>query len=368
MNPLKISFLATGDELIQGDTQDTNGGYFARTLHDQGAKIYQHMQVSDNIDEICAALRYLLEHSEAVVICGGLGPTSDDNTRFAVSKVTGRELEFHEDSWQKIIERFKQFKLNLVPSNRQQALFPAGAIVYPNPNGSAPGCYLPWEGKHIFMVPGPPRECRPMFDTHIVGTLEQLKFYDKKPIYRWLTMGLSESEVGEKIDAIAKPAGFETGYRWSYPYLEVKIFAQDHDPDLNTIDQIHSFLEPLCVSTHREDAIMILDKALETLDKPIHVVDEITDGFTGKLLDKPGLIFTDKATAESESIRLIVHANPTVISNQMPAGTITLSSKGYVNDDLIHEQSFTVPMRGPDVLHYVRAYLAWQLARFIEKV
>jgi len=100
----RISFLATGNEIIEGEIQDTNGNYFARTLHELGATIYQHVQVSDNRDEICNALHYLLAHSDAVIITGGLGPTSDDNTRYAVAEVTQKELIFDDASWKYIEE------------------------------------------------------------------------------------------------------------------------------------------------------------------------------------------------------------------------------------------------------------------------
>jgi molybdenum cofactor synthesis domain-containing protein len=364
----KISFLATGNELIEGDTQDTNGTYFARSLHDRGARIYQHMLVSDTTSEIVDALRYLLAHSDAVITCGGMGPTSDDNTRYAVSECTGETLVFHEPSWEAIEERFQRFHLKLVPSNRQQALFPEGSTVYPNQHGSAPACYFPWENKHIFMLPGPPKECRPIFDTQIIPQLQALDFFQPRHIFRWLTLGLSESEIAETIDALAKKRGFETGYRWSYPYLEIKIIAENETPDLSLIAEANYVLNPYCISRDRKDATETLKEKLRALDKIIYIDNAMVDNLDPEFMKDPHLIYMDKNEGLQRPHFFSAQASP-LISLQLPeTQRITFSAQGYVHEQPRMKHRITLPCRGPEVILAAQAYFAWQLAQFIQKI
>jgi molybdenum cofactor synthesis domain-containing protein len=363
-NPVKkISFMATGNEIIEGDTLDTNGNYFARTLADLGVTIYQHLCVSDNIEEICTGLRYLLAHSDAVITVGGLGPTSDDLTRFAVAKVTDKNLEFDENSWKNIEERFKKFRLRLVPSNRQQAMFPAGATVLPNENGSAPACQVEWQGKLIFMVPGPPKECRPIFNEKIIPVLKENGFLNKKPIFRWLTLGLSESEIGEKIDALAKPFGFETGFRWHYPYLEIKVMAQDTHPLMEHIEEINQHLSSYCVSRDRQKADTLLEACLNQGDEPIYIVNEAIDE---NLCTHPRLIYTSSVNAADKKQVFILRANPKISTQLDRTGTITLSCESFLEKKCVHQHELTIPIRGPEIAQYAKAYMAWQLTRSLK--
>lgn len=368
MTTPKISFLATGNEIIEGDIQDTNGGYFARTVYELGASIYQHMAASDTMEEIIAALAYLLKHSDAVIVVGGMGPTSDDRTRFAVSEFTGKELIFDENSWESIQERFKRFHLNLVPSNRQQALFPEGATVYPNEHGSAPGCYVPWQNKHIFMLPGPPKECRPIFDAQIIPLLQAQSFFNKKETFRWLTLGYSESEIAEQIDAIAKPHGFDTGFRWAYPYLEIKLIAQDKQPNLAVVEQVHALLQSHCVSRNRQDAVETLTELLSSFGKLIYVANNMTEALASPFPQHQQLIDADNQNASDKEIFFSVDAYPRIIPGKMDAQTITFSSKGFINQQQKHEHQLTIPCRGPEVFLAAQAYAAWQLSVFLREL
>jgi isocitrate dehydrogenase len=358
----RISFLATGNEIIEGESQDTNGNFFARTLFDLGATIYQHVQVSDTREEICNALRYLLAHSDAVIITGGLGPTSDDNTRYAVAEVVQRPLIHDEESWKKIEERFKKFNLKLVASNRQQALFPEGAEIYPNENGSAPACTLTFGEKQLFMLPGPPAECRPIFETNVIAKLQVLGFFHKKQMFRWLTLGLSESELGEKIDALAKSKGFETGFRWTYPYLEAKLFAQTDEPDMDVVDAVNDLLAPNCVSRERQHAHRALEQLLSESDLIIYLVQEES---IEPLLSHASIKVISEKNIPEQGLVFKVETNPKIASEFTGLAIMEFSCQGYNNGRLIYEHQFSVPRRGPEIIKFAKAYAAWQLGRFL---
>lgn len=361
----KISFLATGNEIIEGEVQDTNGQYFAMSLCDKGAQIFQHVHVSDDKKEIATALRYLLEHSDVVITTGGLGPTSDDNTRFAVAEVTERELEFHEPSWEAIQARLAALNVKIVASNRQQALMPQHSDIYPNANGSAPACHVEWKGKHVFMLPGPPRECRPIFDDRVVSALQAFSFFDKHPRYQWTTLGLSEGEIGETIDAMAKPFGFETGYRWSYPYLVIKVMAKDKQPDQQALSKIDALLNPYCVSRQRKNALEVLEETLAPFSENIFLVDDINADMASPLVTHPNIVSMNKQSMPEKGLSFVVTSTPKISKELNKPGTIAFSSKGYVDQKLVYEDELMIPLRGKEVIHAARAYTAWQLARFV---
>lgn len=162
----KIALLATGDEISNGDILNSNAQIIAQTLTKHGMRIGMHMTVVDNTPEIVQALTFLLQTHRAVIMTGGLGPTSDDLTRYALSEVVGQPLVFDEATWNAICDRFKLLGYAGEPpaGNHQQALFPKGATIITNPNGTAAGCAVQYREQFIFMLPGPPFECLPMVD------------------------------------------------------------------------------------------------------------------------------------------------------------------------------------------------------------
>jgi nicotinamide-nucleotide amidase len=131
-----VSFLATGSEIVSGEILNTNGQQMAQLLQSRGVSLGKHVVVDDDENNLTDALNYLFKSHKAVIITGGLGPTSDDRTRFVVSDFLGEDLEFHAPTWEWIEERFSLRNIPVTENNRQQALFPKSAKVLPNPLGS----------------------------------------------------------------------------------------------------------------------------------------------------------------------------------------------------------------------------------------
>ena len=150
--PSSIAFLATGDEIVVGDILNTNAQSMAQTLFHEQMHVTEHRIVRDDEAHITQTILSLLENNDALIITGGLGPTTDDRTRFALAKALQKPLELHEDIWQAIINHLaKRYGLTNIPiSNQQQALFPSDAQILENPNGTAAGCYCRVNNKFIF--------------------------------------------------------------------------------------------------------------------------------------------------------------------------------------------------------------------------
>jgi molybdenum cofactor synthesis domain-containing protein len=139
---MSAEIIAIGTELLLGEIQDTNTQLIARSFQTIGLDLHRSTVVGDNVERIAAALRESLTRADAVITCGGLGPTVDDPTRPAVAAALGRPLEFRAELWRQIEERFARFRRRPSENNRRQAYLPHGAAAIENRVGTAPAFYF----------------------------------------------------------------------------------------------------------------------------------------------------------------------------------------------------------------------------------
>ncbi len=295
----KIAILATGDEISNGDIINSNSREIARRLTDLGMHIGMHAVTADNIAETEKMILFLLQSHQALIITGGLGPTSDDLTRFALSQAMSKALVFDETTWNHIVSRLKQFGYPNPPeSNRQQALFPEGATIISNSNGTAAGCMLEHNKQFIFMLPGPPTECLPMIETTVIPVLKQHYFQQIAYHKSWMLFGVSEGQIAEELDNLAKSYDCMTGYRLFYPYIEFKIHSNNEKEFLTLANTIDQAVTPYLISEGTQTASDMLKKKLETLDYAIQICDQATGGLLESLIKTPktvsNLLFIDK--------------------------------------------------------------------------
>lgn len=241
----QIGFLATGNEITEGDILNTNTREMAHILMEHGVSIGNHVMVSDDEEDIENALEFLLPHHQIIIITGGLGPTSDDKTRYALSKFIKKELIFDEVTWQHICDRYqKRLNKEAHPSNRPQALFPEGSKIIPNPEGSAAGCRVDYQNKVIFMLPGPPKECMLMFLENLLPELLSHPQTIDRVKLSWKLRNAIEGEIAAQIDEALKTYPVITGYRAESPFLEVKIYTEHHPQYDEMIAVIEKIIAP----------------------------------------------------------------------------------------------------------------------------
>src|SRR5690554_1891478 len=196
---MNAEIMAVGTELLLGDIVNTNAQYLAKELALLGIGIYRQTTVGDNEDRLKKALQEALKESEIIITTGGLGPTPDDITKEVSGMVLGKELTLHEPSYEVIKSYFRHNDRAMANGNQKQAMFPEGAIVLDNPNGTAPGCIIPGENnKFIINLPGPPREMKPMFENKVKPFLMQ--FMDHTIISKTLRcIGLGEWDMAMRV-------------------------------------------------------------------------------------------------------------------------------------------------------------------------
>lgn len=215
---MKIEILNTGNELLLGSTLNTHGQWLGQELFRLGLRVERLTTVPDG-EPIRTALGEAVTRADAVLVTGGLGPTSDDVTREAAAAVAGIELIEDEAALRSLEAFFKARGRPMAADNRKQAQVPVGADVLPNPNGTAPGIYLPPRlngagNCAIFLLPGPPRELRPMFHEEVAPRLRSLSGIEKgEDLLELRFAGLGESDLHQRVDAeLAGIAGLEVGY------------------------------------------------------------------------------------------------------------------------------------------------------------
>ncbi len=194
-----------GTELLLGQIADTNSQWLGEQLAAHGISSHFHQHVGDNHERIVAAMRVALSRSDALIVCGGLGPTQDDITRAALAEVMGVELERHEDLVSRIAEMFRARGREMPTNNLLQAEVPRGATVIEQVRGTAPGLICPLGDQVIYAVPGVPYEMSEMFTRAILPDLvarERAAGRTAVIASRVLrTWGASESALAEALAA-----------------------------------------------------------------------------------------------------------------------------------------------------------------------
>ena len=198
--PLRCEVIAVGSELLLGQIVDTNSSWIGQRLALAGIDSHYQTKVGDNLERIVGALRTALARSDAVIMCGGLGPTQDDITREALAIVMNVSLERNEEIAERIREMFVSRGREMPESNLRQADVPVGATVIDQVRGTAPGLICPIGHKVVYAVPGVPYEMTEMMERAIVPDLQVRAGTSATIVSRTLrTWGLAESAVAEKL-------------------------------------------------------------------------------------------------------------------------------------------------------------------------
>ncbi len=204
---MRCDIVAVGTELLLGQVVDTNSAWLGESLAANGIDSLMQVKVGDNLGRVEAVLRLTVADADAVIVCGGLGPTHDDLTREAIAAVMGVELVGDDAVADVITEMFASRGRHMAPNNLRQALVPVGATVIPQTRGTAPGliCPVTVDGveKVIYAVPGVPHEMKEMVERAVLPDLHRRSGETGVIVSRTLrTWGDSESGLNEKLDPL----------------------------------------------------------------------------------------------------------------------------------------------------------------------
>jgi nicotinamide-nucleotide amidase len=221
------AILSTGDELTTGRTVDTNATYISDRLHGAGLDVVAILVVGDDRERITWAWRSALEKADVVVSTGGLGPTADDLTTETLGAFAGRKLSLDQAIADRIRKMFEAMGRVMPENNLKQALFPEGATVIPNALGTAPGFRLAVDRggreRHCVVLPGVPREMKPMLDEQVLPWIESMRAgADVYRSHTFQTFGISESALDELVAGAVDPDA-RLAFRAAFPQISVRV-------------------------------------------------------------------------------------------------------------------------------------------------
>lgn len=281
--------IAVGTELLLGNIANTDAQMISQGLSALGITVHNHTVVGDNPERLADALEIARRRADIIITTGGLGPTYDDLTKQTICKTFGRELELHQDILDEISRWFETKMGKKMPANNiQQAMLPVNCTIFDNPVGTAPGCAFEEGGVHVLMLPGPPFECRYMFENRAVPYLEKLT--DGVIVSHEIRIfGMGESSVEEKL--------YETMTKLANPTLAP--YAKPNEVMLratakaDTPEAAEELLQPLVAQVQETLGDVVYGVDVESLEEVVSALlkkDRLTlsaaESCTGGLIAK----------------------------------------------------------------------------------
>lgn len=222
----RATILSTGDELTTGRIVDTNANWLADKLFEIGIDVVAVLTVGDYPERLEWAWRQALAQGDLVISTGGIGPTADDLTSETVARVLGVPLVEHAESADRIRRFFAAVNREMPLNNLRQALIPEGAEIVPNPLGTAPGYRASQHGKHVVVLPGVPREMKPMVDDTVIPWIRAQRGGDVHLARVFQTFGVTESGLDELVAGVVDPAEGRVSFRASFPEVSVRVVVR----------------------------------------------------------------------------------------------------------------------------------------------
>lgn len=288
---LSAEIIAVGSELLTPMKQDTNSLWLTEKLNEIGIEVKLKTIVGDDELRLEETIRDAFKRSDVVITTGGLGPTEDDKTRQVSAKAVGRELVFKDELVEQFKARFRSFAKKMPEINKRQAFIIEGAEILPNPNGSAVGMLLETDGKFLVVLPGPPRELKPMFEIFVIAKLRENagEIFVKRKIMR--IAGMGESAIDEAIAPIYKLyENVETSILFNKSEVEVSLFAKakledETDKILSEIaEKIKEKLGIAVFAENGETMEEIIGKLLTERGETLSLAESCTGGLIGSRL------------------------------------------------------------------------------------
>ena len=298
---MRCNVVAIGTELLLGQINDTNSSWMGEQLAAAGIESHLQLKVGDNLARMEDAIAVALVDADAVIICGGLGPTHDDLTREAIASIMGVELA-HDPAVAAVIEEmFARRGRVMAANNMRQALVPDGATVIPQTRGTAPGLICPVGDKVIYAVPGVPHEMKDMFERAILPDLlarSGERAVIKSRVLR--TWGESESRLNERLDGIiaeldglGNPTLAFLASGWEGIKVRLTVKATDGVSAARTLDawdrRVRAEIGDIVFGTDDDTMESVVLRMLGDRGWTFGVAESVTGGLVGgRLTNVPG--------------------------------------------------------------------------------
>ena len=290
-----VEILSVGTELLLGNIANTDAQMLSQGLSELGLNVFWHTVVGDNLQRAEEAVALAKQRADIIITTGGLGPTCDDLTKNVLAEAFGKKLVFDEGSAQRIRSYFQRTGRPMTDNNLQQAMLPEGCTILENDWGTAPGCAFEAEGCHVIMLPGPPSECRPMFQ------------YRAKPYLLSLSEGViashtiklfgigessMEAQLRDQMNAMSNPTLAPYAKEGECELRVTAKAATDAEAQAllrPTVEQVKALFGDKVYGVDVPSLEYVVIQALKTKDLTLGVAESCTGGLIAKrLTDIPG--------------------------------------------------------------------------------
>jgi len=349
----KAVILSTGDEITTGKVVDTNANYLADKLHEIGIDLAAVITVGDVPDRLEWAWRTGIQLGDVVLSTGGIGPTADDLTTETIARITGRKLFRHAPSVETMRRMFATINRTMPENNLKQADFPEGAEVIPNPLGTAPGFHLPVPDgnrvSHLIVMPGVPREMKPMMENWVVPWLGKNRGTNKVFAVRiFQTFGISESGLDQAVLGLITPEEGRVAFRASFPQISMRITVEGEPGEAETrleelSERVRSKISNYLFAEGDSSMEEVVAQLLMHHKIKLGVAESCTGGLIGhRLTNVPGsskFLLADLVTYSNETKQALLGVSDA-----------TLNTHGAVSEECVREMAAGVRKRvGADV-------------------
>ncbi len=360
------SILCIGDELLRGQNCNTNAQEFAQRLTQAQYSVNLQMVCGDQTTSIRQALEICLGHADLVVVSGGLGPTSDDVTREALAATAGVSLVLDEASWLTIQRRLHGFGLQVAPSNRRQALFPQGAQIVPNTNGTAPGFTMTICGRTVYVLPGPPKECLPMLES-LLAQQKQESTSMPQAVYHMRLFGVIEGDAAQIVDEqLAELRGHaDVSYLCHYPHVNIRIaIAARRQAELaDKMAELEILFKDHLVSKEEKTALEQLGPYLTQYSLALD--DTLTQGtFATRIAAQ--FVASPSSTNTSNLPTIVKAHTPDSLSPPFQGSAVFQCS--IVLGEQSYNYTMRAPKRGPEIVESACEFIAWSILRSCQQM
>lgn len=285
---MRAAVVAVGTELLLGDVVNSNAAWLGRRLADAGVEVVTSVAVADDVDRLVATLRLCLVDVDVVLLCGGLGPTTDDLTREAIAVACEAPLQ-RDPQVERHLRQLLAPYLRDVPADVfRQADVPAGAEVLPNGAGTAPGLWLEKGGRVVVALPGPPRELQAV----VPPVLERLAVRSGRRVTtrQVLVCGVGESTVAERVGrAVSLPEGVSLSYLAGGAVVRVRFTATDPSPLPALVARVDEVLGDDVLGHDEETLDGVVHALLAERGETLAVAESLTGGLLAAALTRrPG--------------------------------------------------------------------------------
>jgi nicotinamide-nucleotide amidase len=285
---VRATIITIGDELLIGQTIDTNSAFISQELNKIGVRVTEKITVGDDAGQISAALQVATTTSNMVLITGGLGPTKDDVTKKALADFYRVDFVFHQEVWERIKMIFEKRGQEVLEMNRAQAMLPANAQMLPNHRGTAPGMWFDENGVVLISMPGVPHEMKHIME-QVIPKLQQ-RFQLPNIIHRTLmTAGAGETVIANRLLSFEErlPSHIKLAYLPDLGIVKLRLSAYDQS-NLQEVDhyvhQIKELLKDYIFCDEEKSLQEVVGELLTDKKATLATAESCTGGYLAHLI------------------------------------------------------------------------------------